>query len=302
MKNFFTWSFTCLLSLAGLSQASNPDNTLLWRISGKDLKAPSYLFGTIHMICGDDIQLSDSLRSAIRKSDNVYLEVDLNNLFEMISIVSKMKMNGDTTLSDLVTPSEYENIKAFFKSQKSILPFSMMETYKPMLTASTLMQSSMECDNAVAMEQLIMAQAKKDGIKIKGLETMAYQMSIFDSIPYKLQAQQLVQYVNDYGKNDDNKEFEELITAYRNQELQKLEDLTKKGDASLDQFADVLLYNRNRNWVNKMETLMPEKSVVIAVGAGHLPGEFGVIKLLRKAGYKVEPVKNEMIKKGEKQL
>ncbi len=47
---------------------------------------------------------------------------------------------------------------------------------------------------------------------------------------------------------------------------------------------------------------MPEKSVVIAVGAGHLPGEFGVIKLLRKAGYKVEPVKNEMIKKGEKQL
>ncbi len=81
-----------------------------------------------------------------------------------------------------------------------------------------------------------------------------------------------------------------------------MEDLTKKGDASLDQFADVLLYNRNRNWVNKMETLMPEKSVVIAVGAGHLPGEFGVIKLLRKAGYKVEPVKNEMIKKREKQL
>ncbi len=302
MKNFFIWSFTCLLSLAGLSQSSNPENTLLWRISGKNLKAPSYLFGTIHMICGDDIQISDSLRSAIRKSENVYLEVDLNNLFEMISVVSKMKMNGDTTLSDLVSPSEYQKIKTFFNSQKSILPFAMMEKYKPMLTASTLMQSTMECDNAVAMEQLIMTEAKKEGVKIKGLETMAYQMSIFDSIPYKLQAQQLVQYVNDYGKNDDNKEFEELITAYRNQELQKLEDLTKKGDASLDQFADVLLYNRNRNWVNKMETLMPEKSVVIAVGAGHLPGEFGVIKLLRKAGYKVEPVKNEMIRKKEKQI
>jgi uncharacterized protein YbaP (TraB family) len=213
-----------------------------------------------------------------------------------------MKMNGDTTLSDLVSPSEYQKIKTFFNSQKSILPFAMMEKYKPMLTASTLMQSTMECDNAVAMEQLIMTEAKKEGVKIKGLETMAYQMSIFDSIPYKLQAQQLVQYVNDYGKNDDGKEFEELITAYRNQELQKLEDLTKKGDASLDQFADVLLYNRNRNWVNKMETLMPEKSVVIAVGAGHLPGEFGVIKLLRKAGYKVEPVKNEMIRKKEKQI
>ncbi len=135
MKNFFIWSFTCLLSLAGLSQSSNPENTLLWRISGKNLKAPSYLFGTIHMICGDDIQISDSLRSAIRKSENVYLEVDLNNLFEMISVVSKMKMNGDTTLSDLVSPSEYQKIKTFFNSQKSILPFAMMEKYKPMLTA-----------------------------------------------------------------------------------------------------------------------------------------------------------------------
>ncbi len=302
MKNLLIWSFTSLLSLVGFSQTVNPDNTLLWRISGKNLTSPSYLFGTIHMICGDDIQLSDSLRSAIRKSSNVYLEVDLNNILEIMSVVSKMKMNDDTTLADLVSPSEYEKIKTFFNSQKSILPFAMMESYKPMLTASTLMQSTMDCDNAVAMEQLIMAETKKEGIKIKGLETMAYQMSIFDSIPYKVQAKQLVDYVNNYGKNDDNKEFQELINAYRNQELNKLEDLTKKGDGGMDQFSDILLYNRNRNWVKKLATIMPEMSIVIAVGAGHLPGEYGVIRLLRKVGYKVEPVKNNMIKKKEQEL
>jgi uncharacterized protein YbaP (TraB family) len=53
----------------------------------------------------------------------------------------------------------------------------------------------------------------------------------------------------------------------------------------------ILLYNRNRNWVQKLKTIMSEKSVTIAVGAGHLAGEKGVIKLLRKEGYTVKPVK-----------
>ncbi|MFN2439297.1 MAG: TraB/GumN family protein [Chitinophagaceae bacterium] len=272
------------------------ENTLLWKISGKNLKSPSYLFGTIHMICGNDIQLSDSLKSAIRQSDKVYLELDMDNIFELMSIITKMKMKGDTTLADLLTAAEYEKVKAFFKSQKTLLPFSMLETYKPMVAASTLLQASMDCDDAISMEQLIMQEAKSTYKKINGLETMSYQMSIFDSIPYKLQAKQLYEYVNNYGK-EDNKEFEELSEAYRKQQLSKLESLTKKEDLGMERFSEILLYQRNTNWVNKLKDLLPNNTLVIAVGAGHLPGERGVINLLKKAGYKVEPVKNDMTKK-----
>ena len=76
-----------------------------------------------------------------------------------------------------------------------------------------------------------------------------------------------------------------------------MDELTKKEDMGIQNFTDMLLYNRNENWAKKLEGLMAKNALVIAVGAGHLPGERGVINLLRKAGYIVEPVRNEMIRK-----
>ena len=285
--------FSALSALA--QEASN--NTLLWRISGKSLARPSYLFGTIHMLCADDIQLSDNLKKAIQGSDRVYLELDMDNMFEMLSVMGKMKMRNDTTLADLLSEAEYEKVKEFFKTHQTILPFSVLEKYKPMLAASTLMQASMDCKKQIAMEQLVMKEAKSAGKGIRGLETMAYQMSIFDSIPYQVQAKQLLQYVESYGKENESKEFEALTKAYRAQQLDKLEALTTKEDMGISNFTEILLYRRNRDWAKKMEEMMGNYSLVIAVGAGHLPGEQGVISLLRKAGYTVEPVANDMIRK-----
>ena len=70
----------------------------------------------------------------------------------------------------------------------------------------------------------------------------------------------------------------------------------------IQNFTDLLLYNRNADWANKLAGLMPGNSLVVAVGAGHLPGEKGVLNLLRKAGYRVDPVKNDMIKKKVKEI
>jgi uncharacterized protein YbaP (TraB family) len=297
MKKAILWSLVTAVGLTAFSQESaKTDNTLLWRISGKNLQKPSYLFGTIHLLCGNDVKLSDSLQTAIRTTDKVYLELDMDNLMELMSVVTKMKMNGDTTLEDLLSPDEYKKVKTFFDDQGTLLPFSLLETYKPMLAASTLMQSSFDCENAVAMEQLVMKEAKRFGKSINGLETMSFQMSIFDSIPYSVQAKQLLQYVENYGKQDDSM-FRDLSEAYKNQELKKLEELTNKDDSGIEGFNDILIYNRNQAWVEKLEKLMPENSLVVAVGAGHLPGKRGMIELLRKAGYTVEPVKNDMLKR-----
>jgi uncharacterized protein YbaP (TraB family) len=116
-----------------------------------------------------------------------------------------------------------------------------------------------------------------------------------------VQAKQLVKYVDDFGKKDDTS-FEELTKAYKDQELSKLEKLTLQEDSGMERFTEIMLYNRNEDWVKKLEKLMTEQALVVAVGAGHLPGNRGVINLLRKAGYKVEPVKNEMIKKKTKEI
>jgi uncharacterized protein len=147
---------------------------------------------------------------------------------------------------------------------------------------------------------LIMEESKKNGIKIKGMETMEYQMSIFDSIPYGFQAKQLVKMIED-GKNDET-EMKKMTEAYRSQQLDKMEEMTKKEDMGIGNFTDLLLYNRNANWAKKLEELLTDRSLVIAVGAGHLPGDKGVINLLRKAGYKVEPVKNNMVRKKTREI
>src|SRR4029079_16110690 len=89
--------------------SSNPDaNTLLWRISGKNLSKPSYIFGTMHMICADDIELSDSLKKAISNSNKVYLELDMDDMWQMMGAMMHMNMKGDTTLSDLLSVEDYK--------------------------------------------------------------------------------------------------------------------------------------------------------------------------------------------------
>ena len=287
-----------------MKAATSSQNTLLWRISGKNLSKPSYLFGTMHLLCGDDIQVSDSLRSAIQGSDNVYLELEMDNLFEMFGAMGQMNMKGDTTLADLLTKEEYTKVKAYFEGSGGLLPFAMLETMKPMLSASLIaqQQSSTSCDKMVAMEQLIMQEAKEADKKIKGLETMNYQLGIFDKIPYKLQAKQLYQMIAKSNDTAGTSELVMLTNAYRSQQLEKLEEMTVKEDMGIKNFTELLLYQRNEDWAKKLDSLMIDKALVVAVGAGHLPGKRGVINLLRQSGYKVEPVKNDMIKKKSREI
>jgi uncharacterized protein YbaP (TraB family) len=301
MKKASAGFLVSLLTLAGCAQGVDKDkvapdnNTLLWKISGNGLSKPSYLYGTIHMLCADDATLSDHMKSIIHKADEIYFEVDLDNLLEMVAVMTKMKMKGDTTLQDLLSKEDYQKVKDYFEAKGSILPFSMLETYKPILALSTLEESSMECETTAMMEQVIMQEAKQSDKKVKGLETMSYQAGVLDSIPYKLQAEQLVSYIDGINKNagGGDAELNEMMKAYKSQDLQKLEDLMMKTDMGVGNFTEVLLYKRNRNWVAKLKDLMPQKSLLVAVGAGHLPGEKGVINLLRKAGYTVTPMENK---------
>jgi uncharacterized protein len=305
MKRLSTGFLFGLLAFAGCAQKDNSPktstnpNTLLWKISGKGLERPSYLFGTIHMLCADDAVLSPNMKKAIRDADEIYLEVDLDNMMEMLSVMSKMKMNGDTTLQDLLSKEDYEKVKNYFEEKSSMIPFSMLETFKPIMAASTIEQNELPCDNKTAMEQVIMQEAKENDKDIKGLETMGYQAGLLDSIPYKLQAEQLLEYINGKRSASDDKEMKELMQAYNEQDLHKLEQLMLKSEAGISSFTDILLYNRNRNWVKKLNGLLPKKSLVIAVGAGHLPGDQGVINLLKKEGYTVEPVENKLTKSKE---
>jgi uncharacterized protein YbaP (TraB family) len=269
------------------------EKTLLWEISGNGLTKSSYLFGTMHMLCAKDALLSDSLRYAIASSKEVYFEVDLDNFMETLGAMSYMNMKGNKTLSDFLTPEEYTRVKDYFKNGKSLLPLNMMERMKPYFITAMISESKFPCAEKDGMEMVIMKEAKKQNKNIKGLESIKYQASIFDSIPYDKQAKELVMLIDsanaNKGKPANNDSDYQLLDVYRNQDIDKMIELTS-AEESMKQYLDILLWNRNANWVQKMPTLMKENTLLFAVGAGHLGGEKGVIQLLRKAGYTVRPV------------
>jgi len=266
------------------------ENTLLWEISGNHLTKPSYLFGTMHLLCAADAQLSDSLRYAISNAKQIYFEIDLDNMMETLGAMRYLNMNNNTKLSDLLTEEEYARVTAYFKKNKTMLPMSMMERLKPYFITSLISESKFPCAEKDGMEQVIMKEAKKDQKPINGLETVQFQASVFDSIPYKRQAKDLLKMIDSAGVAGDSSDIQ-LVEVYKKQDLNKMQELTAD-EEGMREFLDLLLYNRNANWVKKMPAIMRDAPALFAVGAGHLGGEKGVINLLRKSGFTVRPMKH----------
>jgi uncharacterized protein len=278
------------ISLALPQDSKQLPKTLLWKISGNGLAKPSYLFGTMHILCADDAGISDSLENCIKNCDEIYFEINLDDLAGMISSMKFMWMNDNKKLSDLLNAADYAKVKTHFNNRASLLPFSMLERFKPLLISSLLEEEGLGCKTTNGMELVIMKEAHTQEKKIRGLETAGFQAGLFDSIPYEKQARDLVNYID--SADQYNKLTLELISVYKKQDLQKIDELTRAGDPAMNDYMDLLLYDRNRKWVDSFPSLSSGKSLLIAVGAGHLPGDKGLIALLRKKGYLVSPVKN----------
>jgi uncharacterized protein YbaP (TraB family) len=264
-------------------------HTLLWEISGKGLSQPSYLFGTMHLLCADDARLSDSLSYAIDRSSQVYFEINLDNMMETLGAMRYLNMNGNKKLSDLLSPADFKKVKDYFQKNKTMLPLSMMERLKPYFITALISESKFPCQAKDGMEQVIMKSVKKENKPIYGLETVQFQASVFDSIPYERQAKDLVKMIDSSGVKDDTDL--RLLEVYRSQDINKMQQMTADEEGMAD-YLDLLLYNRNANWVKKIPAIIKEKQTLFAVGAGHLGGEKGLINLLIKEGYRLRPMEN----------
>ena len=126
--------------------------------------------------------------------------------------------------------------------------------------------------------------------EIKGLESIQFQASVFDSIPYEWQAKELLKNIDSFPAQ--KKEFDTMLELYKKQQLASIAGMLAKREAGADKYEDILLTGRNKNWVAQLNEIMKNESVFVAVGAGHLAGGSGLISLLREAGYQVTPLQN----------
>lgn len=266
------------------------DNTLLWRVSGNGIKDPSYLFGTFHLLCKEDIHFSEQLKKAIKRSNTIYMEMDMDDPATMLSGMLYMNMKDGKKLEDLYSPEEYERLENYFSDTLN-MPLMLLQKAKPYFLVALLYPRMMNCETPAGVEEELMKIAKESKKEIKGLETMQFQASVFDSIPYEWQAKELLKSIDSFSVYKD--EFDKMLALYKNQQLDSMESMIDKSEFGADRYGDLLLTDRNKNWVKQLKTIMKNESVFVAVGAGHLLGDTGLINLLKKTGYKVEPLQNK---------
>lgn len=269
-------------------------NALVWKIEGKGFQKPSYLFGTIHVIDKEDFFWPKGILQAIDQCKKMIFEINMDNMNDIgaqMQMMSKMIMKNGITLSSLLSKEEYNTVNAFFKKQG--MPLALFDKIKPAfltVIASMDMDPNALKNGTIKSYEMELAEIAKDKqMKMGGLETIEYQMSMFDSIPYEIQAKELVKSIKESEGGSD--ELEMLTKLYKEQNLMAMDSMFQLEEVMGD--TELLLDNRNKNWIPliiKEATLQP---TVFAVGAGHLTGKNGVISLLRHEGYTLTPISHE---------
>ena len=262
-------------------------NALLWKVSGNGLTAPNYLYGTYHIMCKEDVNFTPETYQAIEDAKALYLELDLDDPATMMGMMKSMNMKGDKKLKDLYkNPADYQIIRKYYKDSVGIDIDNV--NLSPMMLQMTLYQKMVPCKQVSGVEPELMAIAAKNKKPIYGFETVEYQLSIFDSIPMERQAEMLLDAIKDMGKSQ--AEFDKMYALYKARKLNTLQPMFEDENNEYKEFMPMMLDNRNRNWITVMKKEMPSGPYFMAVGAGHLVGPTGLISLLRKEGYTVEPV------------
>lgn len=284
MKKILLALFTlCTL----LANAQKLDKGLLWKISGNGLSKPSYLFGTIHITC--DATLDKNILKALDETGQLYLELDMDDPAMMSEMMNGIAMKDGKKMSTLASPEDFQIVNAFVKENLGI-SLSMVESYKPFMISAMMFTKMIDCP-AQSFEAELMKVAKAQSEEVYGLETIQEQMTVFDDIPYEDQMKDLVKSAKS-GLDKEKAEFKKLMDSYNNKDLNVLMALMNDTESPMySDHNDVLLADRNKNWIPKIEKITKEKSTFFGVGAAHLAGDNGVINLLRKKGYKVEAVK-----------
>jgi uncharacterized protein YbaP (TraB family) len=261
--------------------------SLLWKVSGNGLTEPSYIYGTIHIICPQDYHMREAIKTAFAQTKQVYLEIDFDNPQIMQKMMASSLLTNGKTAKDYLTDEQYQILDKNFKNTIGI-GMNQLQTLKPLMLLSMSYVSMISCQPQ-SFETIFVNMSKNQNKEVLGLETVDFQMGIFDQIPLGMQYKMIADIVKQ--KDKALLEFKELVSIYKHEDIEGLLHLMNTSEWNFDGFEDILINNRNKTWADKFPEITKEKSTFFAVGAGHLAGEKGWLQLLKDKGYNVEAIK-----------
>lgn len=275
--------------VVGTAGAQTKDNALLYELTGPGIVTPSYLYGTFHLVCPTDLTITDVMKKAVSDSQQLYLELDMDDPAMMGSMMKAMTMTGGKTIKDYLKPDDYTLLDAYLK-QKMNMSLTQVSTMKPIALTSLMYMTVLPCQPA-SYDLTFAQMVAKDKKEVLGLESLDAQLAALDNIPMEEQLKGLV----DMAKKPEEakQEFNALLAAYKAHDIARMMTMMKSSQFSGGDFAqyeDALLGKRNANWIPVIEKAAKEKATFFAFGAGHLGNDKGVVNLLRKKGYTVKAV------------
>lgn len=281
---------------------------LLYKISGKDLQKPSYIIGTYHLANVGFVDKIPGVKDALTNTEQVYGELDMTDLLSadnMKKMQDAMMLPEGQSLKTILTADQMKRLNAYLKKTMSVdMSSPMVEkqmghlTPQALTTQLTLLmvvtKHMGEFDPSSTFDQYFQAQAKKNNEPVGGFETVDFQIkTLLQSTPMKRQVEQLMCLIDhqDFMESMSDK----IVNAFYAQDLTAVkaamdEKIGNSCDSTPEE-EDAMINNRNADWLTKMPAIMTAKPTFFAVGAGHLPGDKGVLQLLKNAGYTVEGVK-----------
>lgn len=281
MKSTRTTITLLVILFASLSAFSQKlPNTLLWRITGKGLQKPSYLFGTMHLQDKRLFYFSDSLYSAIENAAGFAMEIEPNEMMD--SVLNKLTNSENSPfLKDIVNKKKYQKVAAKLEKKLGI-PADQI-TKKSLIRARKewMYKSGKPDDMLAAVDMYLYNIARQQGKWVGGIEDVADQMDIIDEIGSEID---INEYLDDLDYQEALKYKEKMIATYVKQDINQIAEMMG------DKANDVQLVKRNIKMARRMDSLSGIRNSFFAVGAAHLPGDSGVIKLLQSRGFTVTPV------------
>jgi uncharacterized protein YbaP (TraB family) len=281
IKIMFNKLFATFLCLLGISSVIAQNNSLLWSVTGNGLKDTSYIYGTIHMMCESDFEMKPKVKEAFNKSDQLFLEIDMDDEKELSAMMASV--NGEKPLTELLTPEQQKKLDEKLQADLG-MSLQAVNGYSLNTIASLFTINSLSCEQIKSYEQEFMTMAEKNEIEVLGLEKVAFQFECLKN------SSSLEKTFSDIFDVNTDAVMDSLMSLYIAEDFDGMEFFFKKPDYMDANAREWLLEKRNNNWVKRMPKIMKKKPTFFAVGAAHMLGDIGLVAQLRELGYTVSPI------------
>lgn len=225
----------------------------------------------------------DEVMRYIDRCETFATEFDFADLDQQ-AMAEVLQLPPGATLDTLLGRGAWKNLDRYAR-KKIGLPVEALRNQHPMSVSAMLTAALMEESAPASLDETLWQHARAMEKTTTGVETFEDQIAILRKIPFEAHVKNLVWLLKNFGRQ--KRRLRKMLDHYEAGDLKALYRSAKKESKGLRR---TLLYERNQLMVKRFADIAGERSLFCAVGAGHLAGEKGMLRLLKKAGFRVRPV------------